>query len=300
MLRGRISGDGKVAQSQTRASAEAFRSLHQRDGLFIMPNPWDAGTARLLADLGFEALATSSAALAWSLARPDAAGQVSRAEAVAHASMIAAATGLPVNGDFESGYGETPADVAETIRRAIDAGVAGCSIEDQDVSRVAAGGAAVLYPLDEALRRLEAAREAIVRSAADFVLTGRCEAFLVKHADPLGEAVRRLVAYEAVGADVVYAPGLTRQAEVEAVVGAVSVPVNVLGGLGGISDDLAALERLGVKRVSIGSGLAKVALGGFLKAANGLAARRFDYAGATTSPVLNGAFARPTDDDEED
>ncbi len=279
---------------------EAFRALHEREKLFIMPNPWDAGTARILADLGFEALATSSAALAWSLAKPDAAGQVTRAEAIAHAAAIVAATGLPVNGDFESGYGETPAEVAETIRQAIDAGIAGCSIEDQDVSQVRAGGAAVLYPLDEALRRLEAAREAIEKSSADFVLTGRCEALLVKHADPLGEAVRRLAAYEAVGADAVYAPGLSDEAEVAAVVEAVSVPVNVLGGLGGVSNDIAALQRLGVKRVSIGSGLAKVALGGFLNAANALAARRFDYAGATSSPILNGAFARPAGEDEDD
>jgi len=285
----------------TKTTAGAvFRALHERQKLFIMPNPWDAGTARILADLGFEALATSSAALAWSLAKPDAAGQVSRAEAIAHARAIVAATDLPVNGDLESGYGETPGQVGETIRQAIDAGLAGCSIEDQEVSQVPAGGAARLYPLDEALRRLAAAREAVDKSGADFVLTGRCEAFLVNHPDPLGEAVRRLAAYEAAGADAVYAPGLTSEAEVAAVVDAVKVPVNVLGCLGGVSNDIAALERLGVRRVSIGSGLAKVALGGFLKAANALAARRFDYAGATTSPVLNGAFARPPGEDDED
>ena len=284
----------------TLGGGKEFRALHEREKLFTMPNPWDAGTARLLADLGFEALATSSAALAWSLARPDAAGQVSRAEAIGHAGMIVAATGLPVNGDFESGYGETPGEVAETIRQAIDVGVAGCSIEDQDVSQVHKGGAAVLYPLDEALRRLEAACEAVAKSGADFVLTGRCEAFLVQHPDPLGEAVRRLAAYEGVGADVVYAPGLTSEAEIRTIVEAVRVPVNVLGGLGGISDDIAALERLGVKRVSIGSGLVKVAFGAFLKAANALAAGRFEYAGATSSPVLNDAFARPAGDDDDD
>jgi 2-methylisocitrate lyase-like PEP mutase family enzyme len=289
-----------MTTSLTHGGGKEFRALHEREKLFIMPNPWDAGTARILADLGFEALATSSAALAWSLARPDAVGKVTRAEAIAHAGTIVAATNLPVNGDFESGYGETPGEVAETIRQAIDAGVAGCSIEDQDQNQLGTGGAAVLYRLDEALRRLEAAREAIEKSGADFVLTGRCEAFLVKHANPLGEAVRRLAAYEAVGADAVYAPGLTGEAEVAAVVEAVSVPVNVLGGLGGVSDDLAALERLGVKRVSIGSGLAKVALGGFLKAANALAARRFEYTGAASSPVLNGAFARPPGGDEDD
>jgi 2-methylisocitrate lyase-like PEP mutase family enzyme len=276
------------------SAAARFRALHARSGLFVMPNPWDAGTARLLADLGFEALATSSAALAWTLAKPDAAGGVTRDIAIAHAKLIADATGLPVNGDFESGYGETPAEVGETIRRAIDAGVAGCSIEDQDQQ----GGG--LYPLAEALRRFEAAKEAVIRSGSDFVLTGRCEVFFSDHVDMVGEAVRRLQAYEAAGADVVYAPGLTTEAEVAAIVGAVKVPVNVLCGLGGISDDIPALERLGVKRISIGSGLNKVALGAFLQAAQGLADRRVRFDGAAKSSTLNGAFARPRDDEDID
>ena len=250
-----------------------------------MPNPWDAGTAKLLADFGFEAIATSSAALAWTMARPDISGAVRRDDAIAHARLLAEATGLPVNGDFESGYGDSPAEVAETIRRAIDAGVAGCSIEDQDQA------AKSLYPLDEALRRFSAAKEAVLKSGSDFVLTGRCEVMFHKHADPLGEAVRRLRAYEQAGADVVYAPGLTQEADVRAVVEAVKAPVNVLGGLGGISDDIAALERLGVRRVSIGAGLAKVALGAFLKAAQGLAERRVAFEGAAPSSTLNGAFA---------
>jgi 2-methylisocitrate lyase-like PEP mutase family enzyme len=255
-----------------------------------MPNPWDAGTARLLADLGFEAIATSSAALAWTMARPDAVGAVRRDHAIAHARLLHEASALPVNGDFESGYGETPAEVAETIRRAIDAGVGGCSIEDQDQT---AGG---LYPMEEALRRFSAAKEAALRSGSDFVLTGRCEVFFHKHPDPLGEAVRRLRLYESAGADVVYAPGVTQEREVAEIVSAVSVPVNVIGGLGGVSNDLAALERLGVRRVSIGSGLAKVALGAFLKAAQALADRRFAYEGAATSSTLNGAFSRPREE----
>jgi 2-methylisocitrate lyase-like PEP mutase family enzyme len=259
-----------------------------------MPNPWDAGTAKLLADFGFEAIATSSAALAWTLAKPDATGAVTRDDAIAHARILADASGLPVNGDFESGYGVTPKDVGETMRRTIDAGVAGCSIEDKDQS---AGG---LYPLDEALRRFSAAKEAVLKSGSDFVLTGRCEVFGSREPDPLGEAVRRLQAYEAAGADVVYAPGVTTEAEVRAIVGAVKVPVNVLGGLGGISNDIAALERLGVKRVSIGGGLAKVALGAFLKAVQGLAERRFDYEGAAASSTLNGAFAATRGGDEDD
>jgi len=195
-------------------------------------------------------------------------------------------------GDFESGYGNTPAEVAETIRRTIDAGVAGCSIED----RAQPGNE--LYPLDEVLRRFSAAKEAALKSGSDFVLTGRCEVFSSKHPDPLGEAVRRLQAYEAAGADVVYAPGVTTEAEIRAIVEAVKAPVNVLGGLGGVSNDIAALEKLGVKRVSIGSGLAKVAFGAFLKAAQALASRRFDYEGSAASSTLNGAFAATHDDDD--
>ncbi len=275
------------------SSASRFRALHERPGLFVMPNPWDAGTAKLLADLGFEAIATSSAALAWTRARPDALGGVTCDDAISHARLLAEAAGLPVNGDFESGYGDTAAEVADTVRRAIDAGVAGCSIEDQDQR----GGG--LYSLDEALRRFSAAKDAAIRSGADFVLTGRCEIFFQSHHDPLGEAIRRLQAFEAAGADVVYAPGLTQEAEVRAVVEAVNVPVNVIGGLGGVSNDIAALERLGVKRVSIGSGLAKVALGAFLKAAQALAGRRFAFEGAAASSTLNGAFAtgRGNEDD---
>ena len=266
-------------------AATRFRALHGRGGLFVMPNPWDAGTAKLLSDFGFEAIATSSAALAWSMARPDISGAVRRDDAIAHARLLFEATGLPVNGDFESGYGDSPAEVAETIRRAVDAGVAGCSIEDQDQ---AAKG---LYPLDEALRRFSAAKEAVLKSGSAFVLTGRCEVMFHKHADPLGEAIRRLRAYEQAGADVVYAPGLTQEADVRAIVEAVKAPVNVLGGLGGVSDDIAKLERLGVRRVSIGAGLAKVALGAFLKGAQGLAERRVAFEGAAPSSTLNGAFA---------
>jgi len=141
-----------------KANATRFRALHERGGLFVMPNPWDAGTARLLKDFGFEAIATSSAALAWSMARADVSGAVRRDDAIAHARLLSEATGLPVNGDFESGYGDSPAEVAETIKRAIEAGVAGCSIEDQDQ------GAGGLYRLDEALRRFSAAREAVLKS----------------------------------------------------------------------------------------------------------------------------------------
>ncbi|WP_026379994.1 isocitrate lyase/PEP mutase family protein [Afifella pfennigii] len=276
------------------SAAASFRALHARRELFLMPNPWDVGTARLLADLGFKALATSSAALAWSLGRPDATGAVTRADAIAHAGEIVRATPLPVNGDLESGFGDSPSEVAETIRQAIDIGLAGCSVEDMDQA------SGELYPLAEALRRFAAAREAVAKSGSDFVLTGRCEVFFTRNADPLGEAVRRLKAFEAAGADVLYAPGLTTEREVAEILAAVSAPVNVLGGVGGVSNDVAALERLGVTRISIGSGLAKVALGAFLDAAGALAHRRFAFDGAATSSTLNGAFAAPPRDDDED
>jgi hypothetical protein len=191
----------------------------------------DAGTAKLLADLGFEAIATSSAALAWTMARPDAAAQCRRDVAIAHAGLLHEATGLPVNGDFESGYGDTPAEVAETVRRAIDA--AWRAARSRTRTRVHGG----LYPPDEALRRFSAAKEAVLRSGSDFVLTGRCEVFFHRHPEPLKEAVRRLQIYAAAGADVVYAPGVTQEAEISEIVAAVSVPVNVLGGLGGVSND---------------------------------------------------------------
>lgn len=262
-------------------ASSAFRALHER--FFVMPNPWDAGTARLLAAKGFAALATSSAALAWTLGKPD--GAVTRGEAIAHAVALGAASGLPVNGDFEAGYGETPAEVADTIAAAIDAGVAGCSVED-----LARDRPEPLYERTVACRRIEAARETIVRSGSDFVLTGRCEAFLAGDPDPLAKVLDRLPAYRAAGADVVYAPGLTIEAAVAAVVERVDCPVNVLAGLGGVSDDLAALERLGVRRISLGSGLARVALGAFLDAAEALAAGRVALAGAARSSLLDGAF----------
>ncbi len=259
---------------------EVFRDLHER--FFVMANAWDGASARLLADAGFAALATSSAALAWSLGKRD--GTVTRREAIDNAAMIARHTGLPVNGDFESGYGVTPTEVAETITSAIEAGVAGCSIEDLERD-----GPAPLYTLDEACWRLEAAREAIIRTGVDFVLTGRCEAHLTPVEAPRAEVVRRLAAY-AQFADVLYAPGLTHADEVAEIVALTDKPVNVLAGLGGVSNDLAALERLGVKRISLGSGPAKVAYGALAGYAKALGQGRLDMSGAATSKTMNGAM----------
>jgi len=264
-------------------AATRFRALHE--SFLVMPNPYDGGTARLLAELGFSAVATSSAAIAWRGARPD--GGITRDVAIAHAVEIAEASGLPVNGDFEAGYGETPAEMADLVVAAIDAGVAGCSIED-----LASGRPEPLHDLAPACRRIEAAREAIERAGSDFVLTGRCEAFLVGVPDPLAVAVERLAAYERAGAHVVYAPGMTTEEEVSAVLGAVQVPLNVIAGVGGVSDDLARLKALGVRRVSIGSGLAKVALGAFRRAAEALADGRVDFAGAVSNAAMNDAMKR--------
>lgn len=263
---------------------EQFRDLHQN--FFVMANAWDGASARLLAEAGFDALATSSAALAWTLGKKD--GAVTRREAIANAVLIARLTGLPVNGDFEAGYGITPTEVAETVSQAIEAGVAGCSIEDLERD-----GPAPLYPLDEAMRRLEAAREAIVRSGEDFVLTGRCEAYLAGLETPRPEAMKRLAAY-AEFADVLYAPGLTEADEVAELVALTDKPVNVIAGLGGVSNDLAALEDLGVRRISLGSGLAKVAFGALIGAAGTLAKGQVALQGATTSKVMDAAMG---DDD---
>ena len=244
-----------------RARAAAFRALHERDDAFVMPNPFDVGTARLLADLGFEALATSSGAVGFALGKLDAAAAMSREDGIGHLRTIVEATPLPVNGDLENGYGDAPEDVAETVRQAIAVGAAGCSIED-----ATGRDDDPLYDLDLAAERIRAARAAIDASGTDFVLTARAECFLTGHPEPLAEAIRRLQAFEAAGADVLYAPGLISEAEVRAVVDAVSRPVNVLGGFGPAPLPVDALAALGVKRVSLGSLPHRAAIGGFLRA----------------------------------
>lgn len=245
------------------SAAARFRALHET--FFVMPNPWDIATASLLAGLGFRAIATSSSAYAWTLGRRD--GALSRSEAIAHAKAIGAATGLPVNGDFENGYGDTPRAVGETVAMAIEAGVAGCSVED-----LARGAPEPLRPVDEACRRIEAAREAVERAGSPFVLTARCEAALVRDPNALAILAQRLPHYKAAGADVLYAPAVVTREALDVVLAAADgLPVNVLAGLGGMSDDLDALRALGVRRISLGSGLARAALGAFREAASALA-----------------------------
>lgn len=267
----------------TADAGSAFGALHER--FFLMPNPWDAGTARLLAQAGFKAVATSSGALAWSAACRD--GGVDRDRAIAHAGLLGREAGLPVNADLETGYGATPATVAQTVELAIAEGIAGGSVED-----LQRGGPEPLFDETLACRRIEAAREAIERCGRGFVLTGRCEAFLTGDPDPLGTVLRRLRAYVNAGAHVVYAPGLTCEADIGRVVDEVGAPVNVLAGCGGASNDLARLEALGVRRVSLGSNLYRVAMGAFMSAVEALRAGRLALPGRVAVDELDAAFAR--------
>ncbi len=233
-----------------------FRALHEREGAFAIPNPWDAGSARLLERLGFEALATTSAGFAFSLGKRD--YEVGREAMVAHVGAIAAAVDLPVSGDLENGFGDDPEDAAETIRLAAGAGLVGGSIED------ATGRAdEPIYAFEHAVERVRAAAEAARGLPFLFTLTARAENFLHGRAD-LEDTIRRLQAYEKAGADVLYAPGLSRLEDVAAVVKAVSRPVNVLATA---QFEMAALAEIGVKRVSVGSALARAAYGGFLRGA---------------------------------
>lgn len=242
--------------------AEAFKSLHERPGIFAIPNPWDAGSARMLAALGFEALATTSAGFAFSLGKPDAQGAIGRDETLGNARAIVAATSLPVSADLENGFGDDPDACAETIRLAAGAGLVGGSIED------ATGRADdPIYVFDLAVARVRAAVRAARALPFPFVLTARAENLINGRPD-LTDTIRRLVVFAGEGADVLYAPGLKTSEEVSAVVRAVAPkPVNVVMGLAGPSLSLDALAGLGVKRVSLGSSLARAAYGAFLEAA---------------------------------
>ena len=239
--------------------AEAFRALHARKGAFIIPNPWDVGTARILKRLGFEALATTSAGYAFSSGVPD--NQVGRDGMIAHVATLCAATDLPVSADLENGFGDDPKTVAETIRRAAAAGVAGGSIEDS-VNRPGE----TLYEHAKAVDRVRAAVEAARSLPFPFTLTARCENFLLGIAD-LKDTIRRLQAYQEAGADVLYAPCITSRDEITAIVSSVDRPVNFLMGTQPHRYSLTELAELGVKRVSVGSALSTVALGAFLRGA---------------------------------
>ncbi len=260
-----------------------FRELHQ-SGCFVIPNPWDVGSARLLAQLGFKALATTSSGFAWSLGRAD--NRVSLEEALAHLRAVAASVQVPVNADFEGGFATEPALVAANVSRATATGIAGLSIEDStgDPSHP-------LYDFALAVDRVRAARRAIDESGTGVLLTGRSEGFLVGRPD-LTETIRRLAAYAEAGADCLYAPGIRSRAEISAVVAAVAPrPVNVL--VGSDFTTVAELAALGVRRISVGGALARAAWGGFLEAAREIAERGTFTALARGVPFadINRAFS---------
>ena len=246
----------------------AFRRLHE-SGCFVIPNPWDVGSALFLQGLGFKALATTSSGFAWSQGRPD--GGVPRDQALAHFEVLAAATDLPINADFESGFGADAQAVSESVSLALRTGIAGLSIEDST------GDAAnPLHSVPTAVERIRAARDAIDRAGGEAVLVGRAECFLVGRAD-LEEAIERLRAYALAGADCLYAPGVRTREQITAVVAAVAPkPVNLLvGSAGGLS--MEEIATLGVRRVSVGGALARSAWGAFMRTAQRIAvAGRFD------------------------
>jgi len=254
------------------AQRAAFRKLHE-SGCFVIPNPWDVGTARYLQGLGFKALATTSAGFAFSRGLPDSDWAVPRDMVLEHIAEIVAAVDLPVNADFEGGYAHEPEGVAANVRLCVETGVAGLSIEDATGDREKP-----LYELPLAVERIHAAREAIDASGADVLLTARAECFLVGHTDPLREGVKRLQAYSEAGVDVLYAPGPQEREQIETIVAAVSPkPVNVLmSANNGLT--VADVAAMGVRRVSVGSSLARAAWTGFIHAAK-LIAEEGSFAG---------------------
>jgi 2-methylisocitrate lyase-like PEP mutase family enzyme len=264
----------------------AFAALHQ-SGCFVIPNPWDAGSARYLQSLGFKALATTSAGFAWSHARAD--NGITRDMALAHLHEMVAAVDVPINADFENGFAPDAAGVAESVRLAVATGVAGLSIEDStgDAEKP-------LFTLDEAVERLRAARGAIDRAGGGVMLVGRAECFLVGRPD-LTETIARLQAYANAGADCLYAPGVTRREQIVALVEAVAPkPLNLL--VGSASElTVADVAALGVRRISVGGALARSAWGGFMRSAQLLAQQgRFDgFADAASGKDLNALFSEP-------
>ena len=262
----------------------AFHRLHE-SGCFVIPNPWDVGSARFLQSLGFKALATTSSGFAWSRGYPD--NGVPRDMALSYLSAIVAATDLPVNADFESGFASDPAGVAESVSLALETGVAGLSIEDST-----GDSAHPLFAIDEASQRLRAARRAIDKAGGDALLVGRAECFLVGRPD-LEETIARLKAYAQAGADCLYAPGIRTREQIAAVVAAVAPkPVNLLVGT---ASELTMVDiaALGVRRVSVGGALARSAWGGFMRAAKSLATEGIfgEFANAVPGPELNAFFA---------
>jgi 2-methylisocitrate lyase-like PEP mutase family enzyme len=246
-----------VTQSE---KAARFRALHDRPGVFVIPNPWDVASTRILEGLGFEAVATSSAASACAMGRRD--GELTRDEALAHALMIVNATDLPVSADLERGFGDAPDTVAETIRLAAEAGLVGCTIEDTTGNQDRP-----LYDFDLAVERIAAAAQAATALGFPFMLTARAHNLM--YANPsVDETIKRLQAFERAGADVLFAPGLPDLDAVRVVCNALSKPVNFMVGIKGKSFSVAELAAAGVKRISLATSLYRAAMTGFLEAAS--------------------------------
>jgi 2-methylisocitrate lyase-like PEP mutase family enzyme len=266
----------------------AFRQLHD-SGCFVIPNPWDIGTARYLGHLGFPALATTSSGFSFSRGLPDTDWAVPRDMALTHIAEIVAATDLPVNADFESGYAHDPEPLSENVRLCVATGVAGLSIEDATGDRDSP-----LYDLPFAVERIRVARAAIDETGTGVLLTARAECHLVGHPEPLRESIKRLVAYAEAGADVLYAPGPRSREDIRAIVSAVAPkPVNVLVS-SAIGLTVSELTELGVRRISVGSALARAAWGAFVRAAESIAKDgSFDgFADAEPFADLNDFFRR--------
>lgn len=262
-----------------------FRDLH-RAGCFVIPNPWDLGSAKYLAQLGFPALATTSSGFAWTLGRPD--NAVTLDEALAHFRQIAAGVQVPVNGDFEGGFATEPAGVARNVALAAETGIAGVSIEDST-----GDAARPLHDFPLAVERVRAASQALDASNSGVLLTGRSEGFIVGRPD-LAETIKRLTAYAEAGADCLYAPGIRARNDIAAVVKAVAPkPVNVL--VGSDFTTVPALAELGVRRISVGGALARAAWTGFIAAATEIAQSGTftGLARATPFDRINGAFPKP-------
>jgi 2-methylisocitrate lyase-like PEP mutase family enzyme len=266
---------------------DTFRSLHE-SGCFVLPNPWDVGTALYLSQLGFKALATTSAGYAFSRGLPDDVSAISLDAMIEHIREVVEATPLPVNADFQNGYADEPSGVARNVALCIATGVAGLSIEDST-----GNSETPLYEDRLAVERIGAARKAIDDSGVPIVLTARCEAWLVGHVDAFRVAVDRLVAYAETGADCLYAPGVREPEQIAAIVKAVSPkPINVLVSSPGLT--VSQLQDLGVRRISVGAALARVAWGAFARAAQSIAATgSFDAFGdALSFAELNGVFQK--------
>jgi 2-methylisocitrate lyase-like PEP mutase family enzyme len=242
---------------------DAFRDLHHGPSAFVIPNPWDIGTARILAGLGFKALATTSAGFAYSIGQRD--NQPGRDQILRHVAELVGATDLPVSADLENGFGDNPQAVAETIRRGAAAGLVGGSIEDSTQK-----SESPVYDLSLAVERIRAAVEARASLPFTFTLTARAENHISGRPD-LKDTIRRLQAFQEAGADVLYAPGLISREEISAVVSSVDRPVNVLAGLPGMKLSQQELSEIGVKRISLGSGLTRVALDAMIRAAREVA-----------------------------